>query len=226
MTKKRRAWNAKPWSKEQIAWLRANIENTPRLEMARHLSCSLTLLFRRISALDIDYAKRCREWTKSEDETLRAMAGKFPVAEIAARLNRRIDGVTNRARNYLHVSLIRKRFWPDEADAELRERVARGECTRTISEQMKRSQASICARVRKLKLRANRRRMDRKPPASVQVARPRSPRAETTLRMHTGIARVSSVAWCSRCYAPVVDKPEAWAEHNRRVHITPIRRIA
>lgn len=221
---------AKPWNAEQIAWVKRN-QLMSRQAIADHMGCSLTLVFRRLRKLGLSY--KDPRWTDEEDELLRSLAGTMPVVEIATRLGRGYDGIRQRATKALGLNLHFKRFWPDEAEAQLRRLIAEGKNTTQIADEMKRSRHSVRDRLRLLKLKARRTERPARPPRPKQiratVTKPRPIKAELAPRERIGIpvavrrpAIVGSLTWCDRCHAPVLDTPEGRAEHNQRVHTEPV----
>jgi hypothetical protein len=230
-----------PMTAEESKWLRLNARALTHDEMCAHLGWLPRLLRKRLQKLGLTWIKGARPWTREEDVTLRSLAVTHNAAGIARAMDRDQITITNHAAK-LGISLIRHRRWTDEQDEEFRRLVNEGYTTPHIANVTNEKYSDVFTRLKTLGL---------KPRLTVRVRadkpnRPKPPRAEKPqpaprerIGLPIAVRRRAAdvfayvhgqyrdrVAYCERCHAPVVDTPQSWAEHNRRVHITPIRRIA
>lgn len=232
MRKKRKSWKACPMSEEQAAWLRIHAATTSRDEMAAHCGWSLRLLARRLQQLGLTWIKGPRKWTADDNETLRKLAGTMTIRAIAKKMNRDFTTIYENAAE-LDLNLTFNRWWPEGYDARLRDLAAKGYTRREVAREMHVTYRLVLVKLRALGIEAAR---ERPTPTNDQRRRccaKKLVRSERAPRERVGIPKIrrihvaaGAIAWCSRCHAPVVDTPQAWADHNRRVHVEPVRLIS
>ena len=225
-------WNEKPWSQAQREWVVLHAASLSRAELAAHVGCSVSLLSHRLHDMGLTWIRGPRRWSEGDDQKLRELAGTIPVSQLCKSLKRDRQCVVKRAVR-LGVGLVCRRM--EIEDEQLRKLVAEGLTNQEIAKRMNKGRSTIFKRLQNLGLKA-------KPGSRAPLTchggwfftpgRPKPPRAEPAPRERVGLPRVERVfirglvAYCERCCAPVVDTPHGWAEHNARVHVAPIRRIA
>lgn len=233
----------KPWTAKQAAWIRANLK-MPRREMAERLGCSVALVQQRLKKMGL--VRQEPYWTPEEDARLRSLAGTMMIVDLSQTIQRSMYAVKDRAK-FLKLDLRFNRFWPPADDHQLRYLVSQGVNTNNIAVQMDHSAPAIRERMRKLGIKRDKplrwgpskAKRTRKVIAKLRSPRlvadhAKAPQPKPEPRERIGIPVASrrggtihgSVAWCERCCSPVVDTPRHWADHNQRVHVEPLRRIA
>jgi hypothetical protein len=224
-------------TEEQIAWLRTHAATTPRKEIAAHLGLLLRNLTRQLARLGLAGLRKPPEWSDEETRILRAMAPAHFTRSIAKRLCRDPQTVQKEARR-LGIPLLDWKAGCAREQDDLRRMTAEGLTIKQMAARMGKSYNAVLMRLQKLGLTPVRdlRARSASPVRPNPLSRKKHPWAAPTpapARERIGLPVAGrrtvvrgSVAWCSRCCAPVVDTPQSWAEHNLRVHVAPIRRIA
>lgn len=228
--KTRPPWKPKPLTPDQAKYLRAHAATTSGNAMAAHLGCSRRFLSRRLKDLGLTWIK-CRKWSDLDELRLRSLAGKMTVGAISRQMRRDFNTVTLMAKR-LDIDLTFDFRRLKALDAQLRSLVAEGLTRHQIAGKTGRPYNTVRQHLKRLGLDVK---WERSMPGT-GVPRPsraknpgvRPVQSEPAPRERIGIHRVrsivirDSVEWCQRCHAPVVNTPQAWAEHNARVHIAPV----
>jgi uncharacterized protein YycO len=84
----------KPWTEEEVDYVKKNFGTTPLEEMVKHLDRSISSIQDKAYKMGL---KSARIWSKEEDEALLEMWGKFSYKAIMKRTGRTLNGVKIRA---------------------------------------------------------------------------------------------------------------------------------
>lgn len=213
-----------PWTEEQIDYVRRHAASTPRAEMCAHLDRAPRTLSKLLRKLGMNGLRKPAPWSDRETEILRSLAPTQYIHSISVTLKRDPRTVKKEAAR-LGIEL---RDWKKSCAAtreDYERMVADGLTVRQIAERRGCAYNAALQMLDQLGLKAT---PDPRGHAWRAPGSPKPPKSAKPVRERVGLPVVArrvihgSVAICDRCYAPVVNTPERWAEHKQRVHTAPV----
>jgi hypothetical protein len=220
-----------PWTPEDTAQLKALAGTMTLAKLSRTLHHGERMV--RLYALQNGISLRSpREWRPEDVAVVRRVAEAGGSHKDAARETGRtptaVRQLASAERIQFHGSpRTHSTDWSKAQIETLRRIAGAGGSREDVARETGRSVHAVANKSHLLKIKFGRKAYTRRDVPLVAAPAGPAPRERVGLpraQRHRPI--VGTVSWCPACHAPVVDTPQAWAEHRQRVHIEPIRRIA